>query len=69
MSSPDIRGCNVLIAEGVDNWKVVARFVVIGHSKCHGRNVFGIRIDRVDNRNALCTSKRVVKSNIVRVSV
>ena len=23
MSDPDIQGCNVLIAEGVDNWKVV----------------------------------------------
>ena len=51
MSVPDIRGCNVLIAKGVDDWKVVALFVVSGHSKCHGPTIFGIRIDRVDNWN------------------
>ena len=56
MTVHDIRGCNLLTAERVDDWKVVALFVVSGHSKCHGPNVFGIRIDRVDNRNvmALC---------------
>ena len=53
MSFPDIRGCNIMIAEGIDNWKVVALFVVRGHSTCHGSNVFGIRIDRFDNRNIM----------------
>ena len=39
-------------------------FVVSGHSKCHGPNVFSLRIDRVDNWNVMavlikksCTSK------------
>ena len=56
MSGPDIRDCNVLNMEGVDDWKVVALFAVSGHSKCHGPNLFSIRINRVDNRNimALC---------------
>ena len=53
MSGPDIRDCNVLIAEGVYDWKVVALFVICGHSKCRGPNVFGIRIGRVDNRNVM----------------
>ena len=53
MSGPNIRGCNVVIAQGVDGWKVVALFVVSGHAKCHGPNVFGIRIDRVDSRNIM----------------
>ena len=34
MSGPDIRGRNVLIAEGVDDWKVVTLFVVNGQSEC-----------------------------------
>ena len=53
MSDPDIQGCNVLIVEGVDNWKVVALFVVSGHSKCHGPNVFSMRIDMVNNQNVM----------------
>ena len=36
MSGPDIRGRNVLIAEGVDDWKVVTLFVVNGQWECHG---------------------------------
>ena len=53
MSGLDIRVCNVLITEGVDDWKVVALFAISGHSKCHGPNLFGIRINRVDNRNIM----------------
>ena len=41
MPGPDSRGCNVLIAEGVDDWKVVSLFVVSGHSNCHGPNEVG----------------------------
>ena len=36
MSDPDIRVCNVLIAEVVDDWKAVTLFVVSGYSKYHG---------------------------------
>ena len=53
ISDTDSRGCIVLIAKRVDDWKVVALFVVSGHSKCHGPDVFGMRIDRVDNRNVM----------------
>ena len=52
-SGSDIRACNVLTAEGIDDWKVVALFIVNGHSKCHGPNVFGIRLDGVDNQNVI----------------
>ena len=53
MSGPDIRGCNVLIADGVDDWKVVALFVVGEHFKCHSPDVLSVRIDRVDIRNIM----------------
>ena len=43
MSSPDIQG-NVLNVEGVNDWKVVALFAISRHSKCHGPNVFCVRI-------------------------
>ena len=41
MSGPNSQGCNVLIADGVDDLKVVALFVISGHSKCHDSNAFG----------------------------
>ena len=53
MSGPDIRGCYVLTAKGVDDWKVMALFAVSGHLKCHGPNVVSIRIDRVDIQNVM----------------
>ena len=53
MSGPDICGCNVLIEGGVNDWKVLALSVLSGHSKCHGPNVFGIKINRVDNPNVM----------------
>ena len=31
----------------------MALFFASGHLKCHGPNVFGIRIEKVDNRNVM----------------